>query len=330
MQSGITNFQRDEGSKGARLSVAPKLTFQRQILPGVSTKVWGGYNEQLYYASNPPDNYTSTNMGVTDAGASVKGELGRTFDASLFGNEKLYHQFIPELSYRYSGHYSDRSTPAFDYDDEPLNGQIIQLALKNILTGKHVSKDTTDYNTLLKFDIIQGYQISGSRRNLLVTVDQGRKFTDTRINMEVTPLKALRLTADAWISPYTGSLTNGFFGVTVGNPKENRVRLEYHRAQGSLIQGTVNSQGTIISQRSLNYVEGEIKVTRFKPFTFSALGRYSDERHGFLESLYSVEYKHQCWSITLAYRDRPVRGDREFTVTFNLFGLGSPGPMKVF
>ncbi|MCL2760749.1 MAG: LPS assembly protein LptD [Desulfuromonadales bacterium] len=330
MQSGITNFYRDEGSKGMRLAVAPRLTFQKQIMPGISAKAWGEYNQQLYYATNPPENYNSTNMGVTNAGVSIKGELGRTFDRSLFGNEKLYHQFIPELSYHYSGHYSDGSTPSFDYDDQPLNGQIIQLALRNILTGKHVSKDTTNYRTLLKFDIIQGYQISGSRRNLLVTVDQGRKFTDTRLNMEVTPLEKLRFTADAWISPYSGSLTNGSFGVTVGNPKENRVRLEYHRAQGSLIQGTINSEGTIISQGSLNYIEGEINVTRFKPFTFSALGRYSNERHGFLETLYSVEYKHQCWSITFTYRNRPVEGDNEFTVTFNLFGLGSPGPMKVF
>jgi LPS-assembly protein len=71
----------------------------------------------------------------------------------------------------------------------------------------------------------------------------------------------------------------------------------------------------------------------FKPWGFSYSNRYSFDRGNFLESIYSAEYRHQCWSVTLSYRDkRVINPGQSVTVSFNLlgaFGFGSaPGDLS--
>jgi len=47
--------------------------------------------------------------------------------------------------------------------------------------------------------------------------------------------------------------------------------------------------------------------------------RYSFDRGNILETVYTVEYRHQCWSIAAAIRDRA--GNVSFSFSFNLAGL---------
>lgn len=79
--------------------------------------------------------------------------------------------------------------------------------------------------------------------------------------------------------------------------------------------------------------EGRLAFPLTKQISASLLGRYSFGG-GFLESRYALEYKHQCWSVTAVYADRvgtaTVSGNKEFTLNFNLYGVGSLGSVHPY
>jgi hypothetical protein len=74
-------------------------------------------------------------------------------------------------------------------------------------------------------------------------------------------------------------------------------------------------------------MEARLNLARFRPFSLDYRSRYSLDRHGFLEHLYSLEYRKQCWSVALMYRHRP--GNDELQVGFTLYGLGTPGTFNI-
>lgn len=309
--ASAVHLERDEGARGERLGFSPRLTIGQELVAGVSGRLWAGYNQRFYHATDAGSADDWHGHGVAEGGGAVQAEFGRTFDTASGGLVKLRHLLIPELGYEFREKRSTAEIPFFDYDDRPVAGQLLTLSLHNVLTGKSVKGDTVDYRDLLRVTLSQGYQLSGERRDLLVLVDEGRPFTDTRLKAELFPDPRLRLQTDLRISPYSGSLTNASLGVDGVGTTGSRLGLSWHRAQNEL-----------------DYLEGSFTLKELKPFTVSALGRYAFDKPGFLEKMYSVEYGHQCWSLNVTYRERP--DNKELTFNFTLTGLGATGPLRAF
>ena len=78
----------------------------------------------------------------------------------------------------------------------------------------------------------------------------------------------------------------------------------------------------------VRYLDGKVTLSLVKPFVLNYTARYSFDRGNFLESLVSLEYKRQCWSVTFSYQDRMY--NREFMINFALAGIGGFGPLKTF
>jgi LPS-assembly protein len=225
--------------------------------------------------------------------------------AAQFGDiERVRHLVTPEIAYSLTETRNQNDLPLFDYNDRVVGGQLVTFSLANTLIGRSTLETVPRYRDLMRFTASQGYQLSGGRRDLLVQVDYDRPFTDTRLMLELFPRTDWRLFSDNRISPYNGRVTNSSLGAEAGDPKGTRAAINYHYAENML-----------------NYIEGKIAYADFKPYTVSASGRYSFDRPGYLETLYSLEYKHQCWGVILSYRDRV--DNKEFSFTFNLSGLGN-------
>lgn len=302
--SSLTHFERDLGSRGERIILAPELTLQGAVTDAVSGRIRLGYYQLGYNAADAGSANGSTGSGVVRAAASLQTGFSRIYESSTGDFSRFRHLVIPELNYSLIEKKNLSDHPFFDYDDRPVGGQLLTLSLHNSITGRSIVGDVPAYRELARFSVSQGYQLSGERRDLLLLVDNGRPFTDTAIVAELMPLPAWRLFTDTRISPYNGNATNASLGVEAGNPAGTRAALGYHHAEAKL-----------------DYIEGKVAYTDFKPYQFSATARYSFDRPGFLETLYSVEYKHQCWGLLLAYRDRI--DNREVIVTFSLSGLGT-------
>ena len=300
----VTYFDRQLGDTGQRVQLSPRLTLPVHAGSYLSGSVWGGYNQRFYNTDSAGVQNGWSERGLFDGGGSFRTEFARVYELSLGDAERVKHQITPEIGYSFNEQRDQSGLPFFDFDDRVLGGEMLTFSVLNSLVGRSATGEAVQYRDLLRFLVSQGYQLGGDHRDLEVIVDQSRPFTDTRALIELFPLPKWRLFSDNRFSPYSGNVTNASLGAEVGDPKGTRAFLDYHHAE-----------------KRLDYIEGRATYSDLKPYTFSAAGRYSFDRPGFLETLYSVEYKHQCWGLTFSYRDRI--DNREFTVSFNLSGLGT-------
>lgn len=299
------NFDRDSGDRGQRLQLFPKLHLPVSAGDLFYGSVWGGYNQRFYSARTSGGRENgSSQTGLVEAGGEFRTDFAKVFAAKLGNVDRVRHLLTPQISYSLTEKRNQDDLPFFDYNDRVVGGQMLTLALINTLSGRFSKGDQLQYRDLLRFTLSQGYQLSGERRDLLVMVDDGRLFTDTRLLLELFPAPNWRFFADTRISPYSGEVTNSLLGIAGGDPKGTTVSVDYAHAENLL-----------------DYIAGTITVADFKPFVVSAAGRYSFDRPGFLETLYSLEYKGQCWGVILSYQDR--LDDKVFSFTVNLSGLGN-------
>ena len=299
------NFDRDSGDHGQRLQLFPKLVLPVSSGDLFSGSVWGGYNQRFYSAqtSGAGEN-GSSQAGLVEAGGELHTDFAKVFAADFGDIDRVRHLVTPQLSYSLTENRGQGDLPFFDYNDRVVGGQLLTFALINTLSGRSSKGGQPQYRDLLRFTVSQSYQLSGGRRDLLVMVDDGRLFTDTQLLLELFPAPSWRLFADTRISPYNGDVTNSVLGFAGGDPKGTTVSVDYTHAENLL-----------------DYIAGTITSADFKPFVASATGRYSFDRPGFLETLYSLEYKGQCWGVIFSYQDR--LDDKLFSFTVNLSGLGN-------
>jgi LPS-assembly protein len=192
------------------------------------------------------------------------------------------------------------------------------------VTGKFAQEvGAPDYRDLLYLKLSQGYQFSGERRDLLTLVDAGHRLTDLMLESTVTPMKGLSILADSRYNQVDGNLSTANLAVEVKGDERAMVHLGYRYSRGEL-----------------DYLEGSFTFPVTSQYTAGVLERYSFDRGALLESRYSLEYKHQCWSIIAIFANRPAianapgnisnPGNTEFTVNFTLAGLGELGPVRAF
>src|SRR6185369_154567 len=151
----------------------------------------------------------------------------------------------------------------------------------------------------------------GTRRDQLTLVDANRPWTDLILAADTRPHPQARLTLDARYNVYDRILSSVSPGAEFDDTRGNIAGISYR-----------------MSRNAVEYLETRLATKHFKPWTFGYSTRFSFDRGGsyldsFLESVYSVEYQHKCWSVNVALIDRP--GNTAFHVNFNLAGLISSG-----
>ena len=315
IDSSFSNFYRDEGIKGERIDLHPVLAYYYKSSPGIDYSVWGGYRQRWYnaYGGAPgvPGN-GSLSDGLFDAGATVSSSLARVYPVARGDLRAVRHTVIPEAGYTFVQEKNQDRLPFFDWDDRPVGEGMATWSLTNYVTGKFLDPSgTPSYRDLLFLKLSQGYQAGGSRRDLLTLVDELHRFTDIRIEGRFSPSKLVTITTDSRYNPYQTRFSTASLGADLSDGDGNLTGMSYH-----------------FSRDQVEYLEGKATLSLAKPFVFNYNLRYSFDKGGFLESLYSVEYKRQCWSVTLSYRDR--QDDREFLVSFTLAGVGALGPMRAY
>ncbi|GAB7026661.1 LPS-assembly protein LptD [Geotalea toluenoxydans] len=311
LDSSAVNFYRPQGIEGQRFTVHP--TFTSYFKAGfLDLSASAGYSQRLYNAYGGDSGNGTHGEGVADAGLTISSRFARVFDTGMLSIPKVRHLLIPEVAYSFVQERNQDELPFFDYEDRMLGQNLVNLSLANYVTGKFTQADGSSlYREIMFLRLSQGYQATGSRRDLLTLVDEGRPLTDLRIESRLSPISGLSLDLDSRFNTYRGSFSSTILAAGYDGEDGNRFGVGYR-----------------FSRESLEYLEGTLGVGLVKPFVFNYTGRYSFDKGDFLESIYALEYKHQCWGVTLSYRDRA--DNREFMLTFTLAGVGAVGPLKTF
>ncbi|HEX9023643.1 MAG TPA: LPS assembly protein LptD [Geobacteraceae bacterium] len=322
LDSSYTNYYREDDVKGMRFNAHPFAQLYLAAPFGLDFTAWGGYRERFYNSYGGDKDTDFRSVGIADAGATVATSLTRIYDTDWGALRKIKHTMVPEVSYNFVEQKNQDNLPFFDYNDRVLGNTTASWAITNYLTGKYLDGDgAATYRDLLYLRLSQGYQLSGviedpltgTPRDLLTLVDPGNHLTDLRIETNFSPLKGLSFFTDSRFNTNRTQFSTAMAGFDLKDDKGNKAGLSYHFSRGFV-----------------EYLEGNLTLDLVKPFIFTALGRYSLNKGGFLESSYSLEYRHQCWGVNFTYHDRPVLGDHAFTINFTLAGIGPVGKVKAF
>jgi LPS-assembly protein len=304
LDSTFTNFYRQNGLQGQRFNLHPMLTFYHSPVNGLDAAAWVGYYQRFYNTYGGDIAEGTNDIGIPNVGASLSSTLSRVYDVDWGPLKRVKHTIIPEISYSFLPLKNQDGLPFFDYNDRQVAENMISYSVTNYLTGKFLSPDSpATYRDLGYLRISQGYEFSGTRRDVLTLVDDQRSFTDVRIEAQLTPVERLSFLLDSRFNTYQANFSTLSVAADVSDSEGNSARVGYRFARDEI-----------------RYLEGRLNISYVDPFVFHYLTRYSFDTKSFLESYYALEFKQQCWGLTFAYRERP--GDRSYTVNFTLSGIG--------
>jgi LPS-assembly protein len=316
LDSSATNFYRESGVIGQRLYGFPRLTLVTGIPGYLNVSVYGGAHLRAYHTENPiPASTMKDTDGslLPETGVRLSTSFNRIYDINGEKLQKIRHEITPEVSYTYTLNQDQTRFPLYDYTDRIVHQNMLYYSLTSFLGGKFRSGDTTEYRDLMRLKLSQGYSISGGRQDLLTLVDNQHPWTDLILESETWLHPQARLTLDARYNVYGNYISSAAPGMEFDDKRGTTAGVSYRMAHNEV-----------------EYMEGRLATKILKPWIFRYATRYSFDARAFLESVYSVEYHHQCWSVILSYLDR--RGpspSQTFSFSFNLmgaFGAGSaPG-----
>lgn len=311
LDATASNFQRDNGPDGQRLDAFPRLSLVTGLPGYLNATIYAGLHLRGYNSSDIPDTSDvkeSTANMMPEAGASLSASFSRVYDMDGERLKKLRHELTPEISYRYSPHRDQSRLPFYDYDDRILHQNLVYYGVTSHLGGRFQNGESTEYRDISRIRLMQGYSIDGTRREELTMADNSHDASDLILESETWLHPQLRLLFDARYDFHENHLSSADPGLEYDDKRGNSAGISYRMTRNSV--DTANQ---------VEYLAARLSTKQFNPWTFEYSTRYSFDKSGFLESTYSAEYRHQCWSLTMAVHHRS--GNPSFSINFNLAGL---------
>ncbi|MBI5286810.1 MAG: LPS-assembly protein LptD, partial [Deltaproteobacteria bacterium] len=309
LESSFVNFERELGVEGRRLDLHPRVSLPLnpegyfELTPSI------GYRETLYWVDEHPDGRFQT-RGLYDINTelvttfvrvfNLDGE-GVPFSQKVQGVDKIKHTIRPRVSYTYIPYEGQENLPSFDGIDRIAKTNSITYSLNSTLTGRLRDGDKYSYHDYLYMDISQSFDIHEVRKDL----PPRRPFSDVTGEVILKPFQWMKATArgqydinDHWFENYNTSLD-----------------LEDKRGDSL----TLNHRYTRRSTRYLD-TSARFKVTDTIDLTYRNRYSYRDETGvevgKTIETVYGLDYHHQCWGMVLTYTERLE--EKVFMLTFNL------------
>lgn len=311
LDATASNFYRESGPSGQRLQLFPRLTLASGLPGYLHATVSAGARLRAYNTAHIPDGSSATRNDadlLPEVSAAVTSSLSRVYTVNGEHLKKVRHELIPELSYRYVPERDQSRLPSYDFDDRQVHQNVVYYGVTSLLGGKFENGGTSEYRDISRIRLMQGYSLEGARRNLLTLASDNRQATDLMLESDTWLHPQLRLTFDARYDLYENRISSAAPGVEFDDKRGTTASVGYRM-----------TRNTTLPANQIEYLEAHLSTRLYKPWTFGYTTRYSFDRPGFLESVYSVEYRHQCWNVILAVHDRS--GNPSFSFNINLAGL---------
>jgi len=301
--SSYVNFWREEGIRGQRLDIRPRLSLPMSpggyfdFIPSIGPKA------TLWYVEGNTDDKSYYDRFLYDLSADLRTTFVRVYRTGFESLKALRHTIRPNVTYTYIPDAEQDDLPNFDALDRIAPQNSIAYSVNSTLTGKHQDGDNVWYFDYLYLDLSQSYNFFEAQRDLTSPTDKRRPFSEIAGELIVRPSPNVTATAKGRFDPY-----------------ENRFNTYDISFAAADSRGDTISVAHRFVRDGANYLEGFLRARLSRSVDFTYLQRYSFDEYRSLESSYGIEYAHQCWSATLTYTERLE--ERIVYLTFNLLGLG--------
>ncbi|MBN1959272.1 MAG: LPS-assembly protein LptD [Desulfuromonadales bacterium] len=298
MENEYTHFWRREGLTGERLMLRPVLSASLQLWDVFAIAPEIAYRERLYWGLS--DDGDPQDEGLPELSVKINTRLQKIYAPGIGSLNKLRHSLEPEVKYIFVPEEDQAHLPYFDSDDRIAEANRLEYALVQRLTARFDSEaEEPLYRELLYLRLSQSYDLTGEA--------QGQRFGALRAEATLLPFSWVALKSDTTFAVDSGDWSKLSAEVDIGDPNGNMLSGDYRYDQAEDIE----------------YAAVDLSVAFLKPVYLHYQQRYDFTEEEQLEQVIRVEYRQQCWSAELSYREH--EDDRSVMLTFTMKGIGSVG-----
>jgi len=305
-ESSGTYFWRRKGLTGTRVNLRPSLSAFFMPLGVFELEPEVGYRQRMY--STSADRYTREEDGYEhaenwDFSTRMATRISRVFNLADTGLSKIQHSIEPEVTYFYTARKDQDHLPYFDSEDRVEHQNKMEYALVNRLTGKFQDDQSAPtYRELVYFKLSQEYDIWVSRKEREERYNYDR-FSDIEAELILRPFSTWKIDLDSAYNPHENKLEEFNARTSYSAAPERSISLEYR-----------------YNRDTSEYVAAKVELDLLKPVYLIYEKRHDIMESERLENVVHLEYRAQCWSLFLSYRDR--LDDHEVMLGFALTGAG--------
>jgi LPS-assembly protein len=284
MEAEGTHFWRQEEIRGGRVNLYPRLSVPLKPYDMVRFEPWISYRETIYFPNNDPTGRYDevTSREIFDVGASLATTISKVFPLRGRRIQGLKHIIEPELVYTYIPNVSQTDNPYFDDEDRIPRTNEVRWILTNYLIGKKVNDDgEATYPEYLYLKLCQGYDFSPH-----LYQEEREHLSNFVAEARVSPFTWLSGTMDLEYNPHYRRLDLFNAGVSFTDKRGDHAAVEYR-----------------LTRHQVEELNAELGIRIIDPLDF-----YFSYRHNLLddvriETVYGLDYRHQCWEIALRLYD---------------------------
>ncbi len=323
-----TRFWREEGVRGHRLDLHPRLSFPLMLMKAVRLEPEAGFRETLYLPRHgprsPSDGERMMNefetREIPDFTVSTSTLLGRIFEGGWGWIERWKHQIEPEISYTYIPRVSQDDLPVFDELDRIDYTNAITYGLTNTLSGRiRQGGGGHTYRELLRLTVSQSYSF-GEPFTEEPGGERGRYFSDIEAELVSNPSKYINIQGDLQYNTDKQYLRGLNVHAALSDKRGDAFGLEYAFSKDEVENINVNFKVRLQEWLDLFY-RNSYNILEKRRFS----------------SVYGLEFRAKCWGIQLSVEDkkrtpltvrdstRLQEDEIKFRIQVTLTGIGSIG-----
>ena len=329
LDSEYTYFFREDGTKGHRVDVRPRLylplrykhyfTFEPSL--GVRETAWRLNEDE----NTSTENDWKLHRELYDVKLDLSTEFFHVYRLNGEGIDKIKHSIRPQIVYDYIPDDPDLSLyPNFEEGTDRIERKnLVTYSITNTFTSKSkkhtaerdkyqkgdYNKPSYIYREFCRFKLEQSYDINEEKEDdpeNWANNEEKRPFSPIYGELELVPGNYFTMQADVEWCQYESDFLSHNVAVNVSDKREDKIFVEHRYTRNS--------------SRSI-YTDLLLKIS-------DSLSVYSNyERNLYdrkrIKSSLGFLYETQCWSIDVSYTHEG--DDRRYTFMVNLFGLGGLG-----
>ncbi|MCK5913376.1 MAG: LPS-assembly protein LptD, partial [Desulfuromusa sp.] len=304
LETEYSNFWREEGLRGERLMARPILAASLQLWDVIGVAPEISYRERYYW--NLSDDSDADHEGLAEFSTRINTRVQKVYHQPLGSLGKLRHSIEPELLYKYIPQVDQNHLPDFDQYDRIDKANEIEYALVQRFTVRFDHPDGTPaYRELLYLRLSQTYDLTDEARE--------QRFQELRIEAILLPTEWLSFNTDTTLDVDSGDWTKLAIAGKIKDQQENSLSAQYRYDPAE----------------DIDYGSLNLSVAFLKPVYLNYQQRYEFSTHEQLEQVIGIEYRQQCWSAQLSYREHKDEDEdekeRSIMLTFTMRGVGSVG-----
>lgn len=290
------HLQQGKETIGQTLLLRPAARLALAPLAGVSLDLEAGYRSMLSKTSED-----TGHIGFHD----FSGRLGTRWQRIFRNGESLLalrHDIEPEISYLHIADGGQKTFSTLTPENSFQSTDRVTFGLTNRLT----TREAEPHGEIVR------------RERLWLKLSSGYAFKEDAAAESILPLRnELALSVADWLTlradtsyalaPGERRWKSVMSGMQIKDRRRDEISIDYYYRDGEIA----------------NYLSGRLQTPLTDQIRLRYEGRYSVDGREFLEHRADLEYRAQCWSVILTFRDRP--DDQAYLVNFSLAGLMEEG-----